>query len=293
MKFSKKSLIALGISALLLTACTPTVDPELGANPTIPVVNPTNPSQPEKQEGETLTVLSAAWKQQVEQDWYTATGETLGSWDDALADDDGIRYYGNHNGYDILFRPTGDAAVTNLKIEDVTFTYSTTFEIYAYRDGNFTPIKELTAQGKLSDGNLAEMLAVHRAYGMSSTDPGTLPGPMLTAEAQEKMKLAFLEEHNLVEKYTTSDLSVAYYGQYGEAHVGFINGIMMYTQALTSETIAGVTFRYNTGQKLQVYFEGELMGLQEAYDRGALTVEELTEIRDTLNPMSQDNVFTE
>ena len=87
-------------------------------------------------------------------------------------------------------------------------------------------------------------------------------------------------------------MSVAYFGQYGEAHVGFINGIMMYTQALTSETIAGVTFRYNTGQKLLVYFEGELMRLGEAYDRGVLTQEHLIALHNAYAP-KDDSFATE
>ena len=106
------------------------------------------------------------------------------------------------------------------------------------------------------------------------------------------MKLAFLRLHDTKGEYSVQDLSVTYYGEYNGAHVGFINGILMYTQALTSETVGGVTFRYNSGQKLLVYFEGELMNLGEAYDRGILTRAHLLDLRAAYAP-KDDSYVTE
>ena len=104
------------------------------------------------------------------------------------------------------------------------------------------------------------------------------------------MKLVFLEKYAPNGKYTTQDLTVVYYGQYGDAHVGFINGIMAYTQALTSDNIDGVIFRYNSGQKLQVVHEGELLSLKAAYEQGLLTREDLIAIRNDLNPQGNENL---
>lgn len=228
---------------------------------------------------------------EIENAWYVATGATLGDWcvdgEDGFVD--GVRYYGSVDGYHILFRPTNDDAITKLEVLNVTFSHNTGFELYAYRDGDFTPLQELSQEGALSQVQVKELSLMHLAYEGRLARPD---GPSISVDAMELMKLAFLQKFAADTKYTTADLSVVYYGDYRGAHVGFINGIMLYTQALTSETVAGITFRYNTGQKLQVYFEGELMGLSEAYDRGALSVEDLVVIRNILNPQ-QDNSVTE
>ena len=302
MKLIKRTLAFLAVLALLLTGCAPAAGPEPNAdgsvlqptqpttptNPTLdPPATPTLPLVPDL----TLTPLSTAWKQQVEEDWTATTGTDLGDWYDVQEDNDGIRYYGTYGGYDILFMPGRGEAETQLEIENMTFEHHNTFEIYAYREGSFTPIKELSGQGKLTTGNLVELLAVHRSYGRTSI--GDRTPPVLTADTLELMKLTFLKAYDLTEKYTTADLSVVYYGQYGEAHVGFFNGIMGYTQALTSDTVGGVTFRYTTGQKLQVVWGGQLLSLKEAYEQGHLTREDLVTIRNRLNPPTEDNLVTE
>lgn len=301
MKFIKKTAAVLALSALLLAGCAPAAAPHEPhvdlpngiALPTQPT-QPIQPSQPtaaaDPQPGDqSLQLLSAARVSEIEDAWLLSTNVPLGQWCEEEGDGytDGIRYYGSYGGYDILFRPNGDDAITTLEVEDVTFEHRNGFEIYAYRDGGFTPIQELSAQGKLTGGHLIELAALHRAYEGRSL--GTL-GPALTADTLEMMKLVFLEKYAPNGKYTTQDLTVVYYGQYGDAHVGFINGIMAYTQALTSDNIDGVIFRYNSGQKLQVVHEGELLSLKAAYEQGLLTREDLIAIRNDLNPQGNENL---
>lgn len=297
MKFVKKTVATLTISALLLTGCAevppatdPTVQPKPSGGPTQPFIptQPTQPSQPQLGD-QSMNMLTATRLSEIEAAWLLTTSAPLGDWcedgDDGYTD--GVRYYGSYDGYDILFRPTGDDAITQLEVEDVTFEHRNGFEIYAYRSGTFTPIKELASQGKLPQGALVELVAMHRSY--EGRSAGTQDS-VLTANTMEQMKLAFLKAYDLSSEYTTRDLSVVYYGQYGDAHVGFINGIMSYTQALTNDTIDGITFRYNTGQKLQVVCEGQLMSLKEAYEQGFLTREDLVAIRNDLNPQQDNSV---
>lgn len=307
MKHVKKILALLTIFALLLTGCVPAVAPEPGpVHPPEWPISPEDPAQPDTSSDPTvpsqsvdnaeITRLSATQMQQIENDWYTATGVSFGEWCEVDEEKfvDGVRYYGSYAGFQIIFRPTGDDAITELEVEDLTFAHNNGFEIYAYRDGTFTPLQEACEEGKLSVTELKELSLQHLAYETRAKRP-MIPSvtPVITLDIQQGMKQAFLRQYVNDDRWTTEDLSISSYGEYNGAYVGFINGIFMYTQALTSETVAGVTFRYNTGQKLLVYFEGELIGLQQAYDRGALTVEALETIRDALNPMSQDNVFTE
>jgi hypothetical protein len=307
MKHVKKILALLTIFALLLTGCVPAVAPEPGpVHPPEWPISPEDPARPDTSSDPTvpsqsvdnaeITRLSATQMQQIENDWYTATGVSFGEWCEVDEEEfvDGVRYYGSYAGFQIIFRPTGDDAITELEVEDLTFAHNNGFEIYAYRDGTFTPLQEACEEGKLSVTELKELSLQHLAYETRAKRP-MIPSvtPVITLDIQQGMKQAFLRQYVNDDRWTTEDLSIISYGEYNGAYVGFINGIFMYTQAFTSETVAGVTFRYNTGQKLLVYFEGELIGLQQAYDRGALTVEALETIRNTLNPMSQDNVFTE
>ena len=162
MKFVKKTVAVLALSALL-AGCTvvppaadPTVPPKPSAGPTQPQApaQPTDPSQSPAAD-QNMSLLSAARMGEIADAWYLTTSAPLGAWctDEDEGFTDGVRYYGSYGGYDILFRPNGDDAITTLEVEDVTFEHRTGFEIYAYQDGSFTPIKELASQGKLTGGH--------------------------------------------------------------------------------------------------------------------------------------------
>ena len=297
----KKRLALVVIAALLLAGCTPAAPttpnetpPSQSTAPTVPVQTD-EPTQPPEAEGN-LQVLTAGMAAEIETAWLAATGTDLGNWFDA--DDknqiDGVRYYGTYADYQIIFRPNGDDAITELKIENVTFSHNIGFELYAYRDGNFISLKKLVEQGTLSIQELGLINLRHRSYELQPSE-GFVQLPTVTDglyDTFNQMKLAFLRQNDLVGEHTIQELSVTYYGEYGGAHVGFINGILMYTQALTSETVAGVTFRYNSGQKMLVYVDGELMRLGEAYDRGLLTQEDLITLHSLYTP-KDDSFATE
>lgn len=295
MKFTKKIIAAFVLSALLLAGCTPGggTEPELNqpqqtlpTQPTAPTVS-AQPTAPEYTQS--MVFLSADQIQQIENDWYTATGSALGVWGDVESATEGVRYYGTYDGYDILFRPIHGEAETQLVIEDITFVHNNIFEIYSYRDGSFTLLRDLCQDGVLNMAAIRTISTFHMDYETRMTDGNT---PSISVDAEELMKLAFLEKYAANTQYTTGDLTVNYFAQYGQAHVGFNNGILIYTQAITTEEVAGVTFRYSTGQKLQMYFEGELMSLSEAYDRGILSREDLLAIHNAYTPKN-DSYVTE
>ena len=258
----------------------------------LPAENSTDPVPADPQPGdEDIHTLLAVCYNEIEEAWYLTTSTPLGDWceDDTNDYTDGVRYYGSYDGYDIFFRPNGDDAITKLEVEDVTFEHSNGFEIYAYRSGTFTPIKKLASQGKLPQGALVELAAVHQSY--EGRSHGT-QDPTLTTATLELMKMTFLTANNLADRYSVANLSVVYYGQFGDAHVGFINcDGMVYTQALTNDTIDGITFRYTSGQTLQVVYGSQLLSLREAFEQGYLTRDDLISIRNKLNPQNTDNLF--
>ena len=300
MKLLQKTVATLAIFALLLTGCAPagepapnldgpillSTQPSTSTNPTLDSdTTPTLPLTPDQ----ALVPMSAAWKQQVEEDWTAATGSSLGVWENVAEEIDGIRYYGTYAGYDILFRPGSEGSNTNLTVEDVSFPYAGAFDILAYRDGRFATLKELCSSGVLSDGQIRMLSLTHMAYQGYLADGAPRSD---TLDVIDQMKLAFLRQYVSDGRYTTADLSVTDYGEYGGAQVGFVNGILAYTMALTQERVGDVVFQYRSGQTLLVYFEGELMRLGEAYDRGILTREDLLALRDAYAPKN-DNYVTE
>lgn len=239
-------------------------------------------------DGESNVQTTAAIMEEIENAWLATTGMPLGGWceEDGGTLPDGARYYGTYGDYDIIFLPTGDDAITELEIEDVTFKHNITFDIYAYRDGSFTPLEEAYAGGGLTRGELRQLALRHLTYETRRVQTGS---PAITQDIQQGMKLAFLQQFVAEDGHTASELTVTYYGEYDGAHVGFVHGILHYTQAFTSETVGGVTFRYSTGQKLLVFFEGELMSLAEAYESGILTQEHLRALHDAYAPKDNDN----
>ena len=287
MKLLQKTVAALAVSALLLTGCVsgaPTTDPEqAGTPPVVPATDPTAPVADSTDQPPTATRLS-----EIESAWLVSTGAPLGSWcqEGEESYTDGVRYYGSFAGYDILFRPTGTEAETQLEVEELVFEHNDGFEIFAYRDGEFTELAALYAKGGLTRGQLGQISALHLAY---EDRVSSIRIPEISADIQTAMMQAFLAKFDPNGNYSLSHMSVTYFGGYGNTHVGFINcdGIV-YTQALTSETIDGVTFQYHSGQKLQAYYEGELMTLREAFDRGVLTREDLIAIRNQLNPQKDE-----
>ncbi len=203
--------------------------------------------------------------QEIEQAWLASMGE-LPQWYIDLQGRPaaGIRYYGTYNGFDILFKGTAVGADTTKTIGGVSFTYSNSFVLYAYADGVFYELEEAYADGLISQESLKAAADIHLGY------ENRVHGNSNVIEA---MKLAFLSKYVTDGDWSTKDLSVVYYGEYDGAHVGFINGIFGYTQALCTEMVGQYAFHYNTGQKLQVYYDGQIMGLKEAYDQGILSDE--------------------
>lgn len=276
MNWMKKTLAIASVCTLLLTGC--------GANQT----NETNNAleikptpAPSNAPQQNLQLLTVEKMQEIETAWLAANNSQMIWYSEALgAPADGIRYYGNYNGYDILFEPTNQEVITKVEIAGVSFCHNNSFALYVYRDGTFVNISDAFANGLITEEDLTEAAKLHLTY-ENRLFQQFLPGT--DNDVIEAMKTAFLEQFIHEEGRTTAELSVIYYGEYDGAHVGFINGILFYTQAFTSETVGNVTFHYKTGQKLLVYYDGELMRLGEAYDRGILSDDAVVSLHKAYN----------
>ena len=80
------------------------------------------------------------------------------------------------------------------------------------------------------------------------------------------------------------ELSVDVRGVYGDTYVFYLNGPFGYAQALTYTFIDNVYFAYPDFQQLEVYNDGEIYTLEEAFDAGFLTHENLLDIQKKYAP---------
>lgn len=276
MIWMKKTAVILSAAALLLSGCAvsqPNVTTGAGNLETVPTITQTQlPQLPQ------LTVLTAEKMQEIENAWYAAMNTEMDGWYTEMNGTvtDGVRYYGNCGGYDVLYVPRQEEAETCLVIGGVTISAQNNFAIYAYKDGQFRELKDVYQLGVISDEELEGIKGTHLLL-QSKLCP-LFQQPEVEAELYDLMKEAFLRQFVTEGDWSKKDLSIIYYGDYDGAHVAFINGIFIYTQAMTSEKVGKMTFHYRTGQKLLLYYEGELMYLTEAYERGILSDETVAEL---------------
>ena len=283
MKRLKKTFAMVCVSALLLSGCSGT-QADVPTNSTQP---DTTPSATQTQQ-QNVQYLSAEKKLAIEAAWKAHTGDAFDQWYSEVdgKSEDGVRYYGTYGEVDVLFEPTFGEAITVQRIGGVMIQHSNTFELYAFADGKLYDLQDAFAEGLIDEEAMQTVARLHVQYDAHFT-PIVLEKPEDT-QMIEQMKLAFLDQFVKQDGYTTEDLSVVFYGDYDGAYVGFIDGIFAYTQALTSETVAGFTFHYVSGQTLLVFHDGQLMRLKEAYDQGILDVADLEELHSRFGGNSQE-----
>lgn len=263
----KKWIAAVSVAALLLSGCA------AGKNDDKNLQTPTNNPAPTQTKPADAAQLTEEKKQEIEQIWVATLGQTNWYSEESGQIVDGLRYYGSYDGFDVLFNATDSATATSQQIGNAEFAHSGSFVLYAYADGQLRPLDEIFDEGLITEEALSLIATLHEQYQRKLYPLFTHPAQ--NGEILEQMELAFLKQFITEDGWTTGDLTVVYYGEYDGAHVGFINGILNYTQAFCSETVGGITFRYSTGQKLLVFSNGELMSLQEAYERDVMTKESL------------------
>lgn len=88
------------------------------------------------------------------------------------------------------------------------------------------------------------------------------------------MAEAFAKKYNC----SAGGLSVDYLGAYHDCHVAFFDGPFFYTTAVVEQQIGEITFVYPDSQKLQVYRNGIVLELSEAYEAGWVSDEMLAQI---------------
>ena len=100
-------------------------------------------------------------------------------------------------------------------------------------------------------------------------------------DEHDKITTAYAKQHN-VDK---SEISFTCYAEFGGTHVLMLNWV--YPDALSEEIVHGVVFRHNQIKTFDVYNKGKFYSLQEAFNNGLLTHNNLLTLRDSYNPIIQ------
>lgn len=98
--------------------------------------------------------------------FYAQEGYRFNWCNPAAKDHTSDRYYGTHGGYGILFTSSIGPLemISTVTIGDYSFKHAMQFELYAHRDGEFRPLKEIYDDGLISDQSIAEIYEAHRDY---------------------------------------------------------------------------------------------------------------------------------
>lgn len=105
--------------------------------------------------------LSAQQKQQIEDAWLLAMGNSLPEWCDEDGACCGVHYYGSYGGYDILFISGNLAVISEETIGSKTFTHNSSMALYAHKDGQFYLLRDLYENGDLHSGDVAMIYRRH------------------------------------------------------------------------------------------------------------------------------------
>jgi hypothetical protein len=74
------------------------------------------------------------------------------------------RYYGEYEGYDILFQATPAETIEIKTIAGQNLVHGCYFHIYAYRNGHFIKLEDAYAKGKLSAESICDIAVIHMQH---------------------------------------------------------------------------------------------------------------------------------
>ena len=211
--------------------------------------------------------------------YYNLYKETFDHYSNTV-DDISLRFYGKYGSVDqdynytecyVMFIDVSGHEHMCIEspetIDGVVLNYSNSQKLDVYHDGEFLTVIEAFDEGLLYHSDLMKL-----AY--------RLEHPERLAIEPEIQK-AYYELHKKeMERNSCAvdDIKISFYGKYGESYALFIDSIYFYPQAYHPVTIDGVVLHYWDYQELDVYNNGEIYTVQEAFENGLLTHDDLVDI---------------
>ena len=160
---------------------------------------------------------------------------------------------------------------TYLTVDDVTYVFPTAEQFTVYYDGEFFDLQEAFDAALLTHDDLVDLKYIHReSYYDLYAKLGTIE---LTVDEQNMITSAYANLHNISEDLVLYDC----YGRFDGTYVLYFYSVG--SAIVTHLTVDGVGFVFGSSVQFKVYHDGEFCNLQEAFDNGFLSHDDLLELR--------------
>lgn len=193
------------------------------------------------------------------------------------ADDIKIRYYfGTYNDCVVMlihgYAFSSGHAVSD-EIANAGFDYKNIEYLDVWHDGRFYIVKTAYMEGLLTKADLEKINEIYKSVS-PITDTAEL-----SAEQEQTIKNDYRTWYKR-DDLTVQDITIAHY-------FGTYNGCMVlwlditgnrYTDDLRTENIAGIEFKYTSGKRFDVWYNGAFYNLKSAHEKGLLNKANLEKI---------------
>lgn len=206
-----------------------------------------------------------------------------------------VNYIGRFNGFDAVYVDGVLCYTANEDqetVDGVTFCYSSGQHllIYSHKDSRLYTLQQAFDGEVLDRAGLQRVLEAHRAaepWMYKETEPEEETVSVVPTEevADEDILRAFMEKNpSLMEEndLTMEDLSVVRIGVYDGCYAVWVNGPFLVLNMLRTDTVDGLDFEYSTSHTIDLYRDGTLYKLPEAWDAGLLSRAALEELHEAM-----------
>lgn len=188
-------------------------------------------------------------------------------------DDSSSRYYGEFEGYHIVFRPYSSLEPLDIVIADEVFSCENEFNLIACKGDTLTELSDLYKAGSISKESVAAIAALHR--GDSSS------WPELDDAEKKRIENLWLQE-NIAMKWDSGEYqkrSTRYYGTYN-GYIVFLNVTAVPPDSLSyyRYNIAGSVFESSCSATIYGYKDGQIYRLQNLYTDGIFNEKVIADI---------------
>jgi len=217
--------------------------------------------------------------------WKDNFGKEI-SWSARGIDSVGTQCYGVYSGAVVLFNRIDGNEKTEIQVEELTYCYIRSFELWVYKNGAFYSLPDAYENAFLSKSDLLMILSEHRQeirsiyYGEWSVMP-KLEYIIPNEETDQQIKELYAQR---IGDQTADDITYDCVAQFDDAYVIKITSDLV-SNMVTYEEINGYLFTYPDSGTLRVFQGGEFYDLQTAFDEGIITDVELAVIHERYSPV--------
>jgi len=190
-------------------------------------------------------------------------------------------YYGTFNGAVVVMMDgfCYDQVCLDAVVADSVIHYGDSNTIQVWKNGVFYELNEAYERGLLTKNDVKMIAVWHNHNTFLTKEDIRRATALLTspdAVTRREIEDAFARQNRSVQwpSADTNWYGTRCYGQFGSVTVLFEAGMLAWIE---TKTIAGVEFTYSSSFGLWGYYNGSLYTLQEAYDNGYITKEQVAE----------------